>query len=277
MDYFMFETLADEYRTIKESVNYDDAVATAIFIEKYGLNPLPLTVSKSVSIEKFPVTEEGYDWYKDNQDLYELYPLVAWYLEPPPAYAEFSFPAYKQGILLNKREYRTPEQWAVAKNKLLGAIALRQYEQTIGITGNNTDAARALRNAKKKELEQTYWGYGQPSIVGQPAQPSIGMQVDQLIKMAQNPNLQDNEVIISLNKYLDKRQIIINEFVAAGMSETIWTSSSKYIGIRTMLRGYANQLIQENGNFGPLFDQLLAKELEPEYEDNLLLELKGGS
>jgi len=277
MDYFMFETLADEYRTIKESVNYDDAVATAIFIEKYGLNPLPLTVSKSVSMEKFPVTVEGYDWYKDNQDLYELYPLVAWYLEPPPVYAEFSFPAYKQGILLNKREYRTPEQWAVAKNKLLGAIALRQYEQTIGITGNNTNAARALRNAKKKELEQTYWGYGQPSIVGQPAQPSIGMQVDQLIKMAQDPSLQDNEVVISLNKYLDKRQIIINEFVAAGMSETIWTSSSKYIGIRTMLRGYANQLIQENGNFGPLFDQLLAKELEPEYEDNLLLELKGGS
>ncbi len=277
MDYFMFETLADEYRTIKESVNYDDAVATAIFIEKYGLNPLPLTVSKSVSIEKFPVTVEGYDWYKDNQDLYELYPLVAWYLEPPPVYAEFSFPAYRAGLQSNARVYRTPEQWAIAKNKLLGAIALRQYEQTIGITGNNTDAARALRNAKKKELEQTYWGYGQPSIVGQPAQPSIGMQIDQLIKMAQDPNLQDNEVMIATNKYLAKRQLIIDEFVAAGMSETIWKSSSKYIGIRTMLRGYANQLIQETGNFGPLFDQLLSKELEPEYEDNLLLELKGDS
>ena len=61
------------------------------------------------------------------------------------------------------------------------------------------------------------------------------------------------------------------------MSETIWKSSSKYIGVRNMLRAYANQLIQETGNFGPLFDQLLSKELEPEYEDNLLLELKGDS
>ena len=277
MDYFMFETLADEYRTIKESVNYDDAVATAKFIEKYGLNPLPLTVSKSISIEKSPVTVEGFDWYKENQDLYELYPLVAWYLEPPPVYAEFSFPAYRAGLQSNARVYRTPEQWAIAKNKLLGAIALRQYEQTIGITGNNTDAARALRNAKKKELEQTYWGYGQPSIVGQPAKPSIEMQVNQLIKMAQDPNLQDNEVMIATNKYLAKRQLIIDEFVAAGMSETIWKSSSKYIGVRNMLRAYANQLIQETGNFGPLFDQLLSKELEPEYEDNLLLELKGDS
>jgi len=277
MNYFMFETLADEYRTIKESVNYDDAVATAKFIEKYGLNPLPLTVSKSISIEKSPVTVEGFDWYKENQDLYELYPLVAWYLEPPPAYAEFSFPAYRAGLQSNARVYRTPEQWAIAKNKLLGAIALRQYEQTIGITGNNTDAARNLRNAKKKELEQTYWGYGQPSIVGQPAKPSIEMQVNQLIKMAQDPNLQDNEVMIATNKYLAKRQLIIDEFVAAGMSETIWKSSSKYIGVRNMLRAYANQLIQETGNFGPLFDQLLSKELEPEYEDNLLLELKGDS
>jgi len=277
MDYFMFETLADEYRTIKEANNYDDATATEIFIETYGLNPLPLTVAKSVSIEKFPVTKPGYDWYKDNQDLYETYPLVAWYLEPPPIYAEFSFASYKKGILENKREYRTPEQWAIAKNKLLGAVALREYENTINIVGNNSTAARNLRNAKKKELEQRYWGYGQPSIVGQPAQPSIDMQIDQLIKMVQNPDLQENEVVIAANKYLDKRQMIIDEFVAQGMSETIWTSSSKYVGVRHMLRLYANQLMAETGNFGPLFDQLLAKELEPEYEDNLLLELELGS
>jgi len=103
------------------------------------------------------------------------------------------------------------------------------------------------------------------------------MQIDQLIKMVQNPDLQENEVVIAANKYLDKRQMIIDEFVAQGMSETIWTSSSKYVGVRHMLRLYANQLMAETGNFGPLFDQLLAKELEPEYEDNLLLELELGS
>ena len=33
------------------------------------------------------------------------------------------------------------------------------------------------------------------------------------------------------------------------------------------------QLIADNPEFGPMFDQLLARELEPEYEDDLLLEL----
>ena len=273
MDYFFFETLADEYRSMKIGANYDDAQATEEFINTFGLNPLPLTVAKSVSIEKFPVTTEGFNWYKENKELYDQYPLVAWYLEPAPAYAEFNWSAYKKALLNNKRAYRTPEQWAIAKNKLLGAVALRQYEAGIGITNNNTVVARTLRNEKKKELQQRYWGYGQPEIVGEPAQPSIDMQVEQLERMVQDPLLKDNSVVITTKKYLDARQQVIDGFVDAGLSETIWKSSSKYIGVRLALRQIADELMVENPDFGPLFDQLLSKELEPEFEDDLLVEL----
>ena len=273
MDYFFFETLADEYRSMKIGANYDDAKATEEFINTFGLNPLPLTVAKSVSIEKFPVTTESFNWYKENKDLYDQYPLVAWYLEPPPAYAEFNWSAYKKALLNNKRAYRTPEQWAIAKNKLLGAVALRQYEAEIGIINNNTVVARTLRNEKKKELQQRYWGYGQPEIVGEPAQPSIDMQVEQLERMVQDPLLKDNSVVITTKKYLDARQQVIDGFVDAGLSETIWKSSSKYIGVRLALRQIADELMVENPDFGPLFDQLLSKELEPEFEDDLLVEL----
>tara|TARA_R100000808_G_C2152951_1_gene162759 strand:- start:808 stop:5586 length:4779 start_codon:yes stop_codon:yes gene_type:complete len=270
---FFIETLADEYRKIKESSNYDDAVATQRFVETYGLNPLPLTVAKTVTLEKYPTTVEGADWMKENKELYDQYPLVAWYLEPPPSYAEFSFDSYKKSLFENAREYRTPEQWAVAKNKLLGAIALRTYEQEIGIVGNNSEAARNLRNAKKKELEQRYWGYGQPGVVGSPTQPSIGMQIDQLEKMIQDPSLQNNSVVISAQKYFALRQQIIDGFVTAGLSETVWKTSSKYVALRGALRNEAFKLVQENPKFGPLFDQLLARELEPEYEDDFLLQL----
>ncbi len=273
MDYFFFETLADEYRSMKIGANYDDAQATEEFINTFGLNPLPLTVAKSVSIEKFPVTTESFNWYKENKELYDQYPLVAWYLEPAPAYAEFNWSAYKKALLNNKRAYRTPEQWAIAKNKLLGAVALRQYEAEIGITNNNTVVARTLRNEKKKELQHRYWGYGQPEIVGEPAQPSIDMQIEQLERMVQDPLLKDNSVVITTKKYLDARQQIIDGFVDAGLTETIWKTSSKYIGVRLALRQIADELMVENPDFGPLFDQLLSKELEPEFEDDLLLEL----
>ena len=272
-NYFMLETLADEYRTLKISNNYDDALATQKFIETYGINPLPLTVSKTVSIEKRPTTVEGADWMKENIDIYEKYPLVAWYLEPAPIYSEFSYDAYKKALLEGAREYRTPEQWAVAKNKLLGSIALEQYERQTGIFGNNTAGAKALRDAKKKELEQRYWGYGQPGIVGSPTQPSINMQIDQLIKMVNDPDLQNFDTIKSAKLYLEARQQVINSFVAAGLSETIWRTSSKYAGVRAALRNEADKLIRDNPSFGPMFDQLLAREIEPEYEDNLLVQL----
>ena len=277
LDYFFFETLADEYRTIKRANQFDDVLATQKFIEKFGIDPLPLTVSKTVSIEKYPTTVEGADFLKKNKDLYEQYPLVAWYLEPPPAYAEFSFDSYKKALLQNKRVYRTPEQWSVAKNKLLGAVALDAYERKINIIGNNTAPAKALRDAKKKQLEEQYWGYGQPSIVGSPAKPSIDMQIEQLIKMVDDPALAKFDTVQSAKKYLAIRQDIINSFVNAGLSETIWKTSSKYAATRAALRNEALKLIEENPDFGPMFDTLLSRELEPEYEDNLLVQLGLGN
>ena len=128
-------------------------------------------------------------------------------------------------------------------------------------------------NTEKKELEQRYWGYGQPGVVGSPTQPSIGMQIDQLEKMIQDPSLQNNSVVISAQKYFALRQQIIDGFVTAGLSETVWKTSSKYVALRNALRNEAFKLVQENPKFGPLFDQLLARELEPEYEDDFLLQL----
>ena len=272
-DYFMFETLADEYRSIKQSVNYDDALATDKFVETFGINPLPLTVAKTVSIEKYPSTVDGANWMKDNMEIYDKYPLVAWYLEPPPVYSEFSYDAYKRSLLEGKREYRTPEQWATAKNKLLGSVALEQYERTIGIIGNNTAGAKALRDAKKKELEQRYWGYGQPGIVGSPNKPTIEMQIDQLIKMVNDPDLQNFETVAATKKYLAIRQTVIDSFVAAGKSETIWKTGKDYAGVRSALRNEATKIIKETPQFGPMFDTLLSREIEPEYEDDLLVQL----
>ena len=176
-----------------------------------------------------------------------------------------------------KREYRTPEQWAIAKNKLLGAVALDKFERDLGIVGDNTEPARYVRNRYKKELMNKYWGYGQPNIVGSPNKPTIDMQIDQLIKMVNDPALQNNKQVITINKYLKQRQMIIDLLVDQGESETAWKQSNKYIAVRQILRKYADNLIDENPDFGPIFDQLLAKELQPEYEDDLLLQLNQGN
>ena len=91
--------------------------------------------------------------------------------------------------------------------------------------------------------------------------------------MIDDPSFQQYATVQSAKKYLEARQEVIDGFVAGGLSDTIWKTSSKYIGVRLALSEIAKQLIADNPEFGPMFDQLLARELEPEYEDDLLLEL----
>jgi hypothetical protein len=103
------------------------------------------------------------------------------------------------------------------------------------------------------------------------------MQIEQLIKMVDDPALAKFDTVQSAKKYLAIRQDIINTFVNAGLSETIWKTGSKYAATRAALRNEALKLIEENPDFGPMFDTLLSRELEPEYEDNLLVQLGLGN
>ena len=61
--------------------------------------------------------------------------------------------------------------------------------------------------------------------------------------------------------------------VAAGKSETIWKTGRDYANVRAALRQEANKIIAETPKFGPMFDTLLSREIEPEYEDDLIVQL----
>ena len=69
------------------------------------------------------------------------------------------------------------------------------------------------------------------------------------------------------------RQQIVDAFVSAGKSETIWKTGKDYAGVRAALRQEANKIIAETPQFGPMFDTLLSREIEPEYEDDLIVQL----
>ena len=81
------------------------------------------------------------------------------------------------------------------------------------------------------------------------------------------------ETIQAAKKYLAIRQQVIDAFVSAGKSETIWKTGKDYAGVRAALRQEANKIIAETPKFGPMFDTLLSREIEPEYEDDLIVQL----
>ena len=269
-DFYFFQTLADDYREIKKQVLGDDTEATRIFIEKYGINPISLTVGKTTTVMKRPVTEEGSKWLRESEDIYKDYPLVAFYANPEPSYSDLSWGQIKDNYLEGAAVPRSPRQHAALQAKIKGFVEFTQWERDLGIENDNSDAANALKKQYQDNLAQTYWGYSFDTIVGLPERPTINMQIEELERMAKDPRLAEYEAIKGLQAYLARRQIIIEEVEKATGSKTIWKQSDNYIGMRELLRKYGDYLVIQYPQFNSVFQNLLKSELQGEFTDKVL-------
>lgn len=273
---YLFEQLADEYRTIKDSAGGDDTEATRIFIERFGLDPVALITSKSQSIKKRPMTVDGANWARDNQELYEKYDLTAWYLSPEDN-SEFSYDAYYNALINGDLVPRNPEQWVRAKNKLLGAIEyenfLRKYE-----LHNRSDAIAAeAKRIKQKEIQSKYWGYG-VNIPGSSEKASLEEIMSELytwidpLTYELSEDVKDFDVAQGWAIYAKERDRIIKSTKELGFSENGWKTSKTLLPYRTHLRTVADDLFLKYPGFESLYRDILEVELREEYEDQLLLE-----
>ncbi len=171
-DFYFFQTLADDYRDIKKEVLGDDTEATRIFIEKYGINPISLTVGKTSTVMKRPVTKEGSKWLQESEDIYKEYPLVAFYANPEPSYSDLSWGQIKDNYLEGAAVPRSPRQHAALQAKIKGFVEFTQWQRDLGIENDNSAQARALKKQYQDNLAQTYWGYGFNTIVGLQERPT---------------------------------------------------------------------------------------------------------
>jgi len=269
-DFYFFQTLADDYRDIKKQVLGDDTEATKIFIEKYGINPIALTVGKTSTVMKRPVTKEGSLWLQESEDIYTEYPLVAFYANPEPSYSDLSWGQIKDNYLEGAAVPRSPRQHAALQAKIKGFVEFTQWERDLGIENDNSPQARFLKKQYQDNLAQTYWGYGFDTIVGLPGRPTINMQIEELERMSRDPRLSEYQAIKGLQAYLRRRQIIIDEVEKATGSKTIWKQSDNYIGMRELLRSYGKYLVVQYPQFNSVYQNLLKSELQGEFKDNIL-------
>ena len=269
-DFYFFQTLADEYREIKR-INYgDDVEATKQFIEKFGINPIALTVGKTTTVEKRPVTKEGSFWMQQNKEIYNDYPLVAFYANPEPVYADLSWGQIKDNYMEGSAVPRTPEQHAALQAKIKGFVAFTQWERDMGLVGNNSKAAKQLKQQYQDNLAQQYWGYGFDEIVGLPTKPTLDQQIEQLYSMSNDPRVAELEAMKGLKLYLKRRDILIEEVEKATGSKTIWRTSDDYIAIRNLLRNYGKYLVAQYPQFNSVYQNLLKSELQGEMKDKIL-------
>ena len=265
-DYYFFQTLADEYRDLKKQKLGDDFLATQEFIERYGVNPLALSVGKTTTVRRRPVTKEGARFAEDYADLYEDYPLTAYFINPEPSYGELSWNALKKNYMEGDSVPRTPRQHAALQAKIKGFVEFTKWEEMMGLQNDNSLAARELKKEYQEMLMMRYWGYNQPTL-GLPDRPTIKQQIQELEKLVLDPRIQEYEAVFALKEYLKKRQIIIDTVKAKTGSETVWKTSDNYVAMRNILRSYGNYLAAEYPQFGSVYQNLLKSELQGEAED----------
>jgi hypothetical protein len=288
------EALADTYRDYKAAADGDDYGATQRFIQEFGVDPTAMLTSKSRSVVARPQTIFSSEWARKNKDLYDDFNSTAFYLTPTDVDNEFSYDAYLNALEEGTLAPRTPEQWILAKNRLLGSIAYENFLRNTKVGGvtlmnTNTKTAQLLKWTKQSQLMQQYWGYGQDAgfevdkpdtdfllqeMGGQTYLPDRTSSFKQgWIKANYTPidKLKDNNAAIAYGKYRQAYDKIVAEGIKRGYAPSSIRTNRELVKARQYLRDLATKLILEYPEFGPLYNSILENELREEVSDAELL------
>ena len=289
------ESLADTYRDYKAAADGDDYGATQRFIQEFGIDPTAMLTSKSRSIVARPVTVFSADWARDNKEIYDDFNSTAFYLTPTDIDNEFSYDAYLNALEEGTLAPRTPGQWVLAKNRLLGSIAYENFLRNTKVGGvtlmnTNTKTAQLLKWTKQSQLMNQYWGYGQDTgfevdkpdtdfllqeMGGQTYLPDRTSSFKQgWIKEDYTPidKLKDNNAAIAYGKYRKAYDVIVAESINRGYAPSSIRTNRELVKARQYLRDIATKLlILEYPEFGPLYNSILENELREEVSDQELL------
>jgi len=288
------ESLADTYRDYKAAANGDDYMATQRFIQEFGVDPTAMLTSKSRSVVARPQTVFSSEWARQNKDLYDDFNATAFYLTPTDIDNEFSYDAYLNALQEGTLAPRTPEQWVLAKNRLLGSIAYENFLRNTKVGGvtlmnTNTKTAQLLKWTKQSQLMNQYWGYGQDAgfevdkpdtdfllqeMGGQTYLPDRTSSFKQgWIKSDYTPidKLKNNNAAIAYGRYRKAYDQIVAESVKRGYAPSSIRTNRELVKARQYLRNLATKLILEYPEFGPLYNSILENELREEVSDIELL------
>ena len=116
-----------------------------------------MLTSKSRSVVARPQTVFSSEWARQNKDLYDDFNATAFYLTPTDIDNEFSYDAYLNALQEGTLAPRTPEQWVLAKNRLLGSIAYENFLRNTKVGGvtlmnTNTKTAQLLKSVSYTHL-----------------------------------------------------------------------------------------------------------------------------
>jgi hypothetical protein len=278
--FMFFSALVEEYRDYRDNVaEGNDLKTIEYFVNTYGINPIALTVPKTTSVRRTPVTVEGSKFFRDNTELFKSYKFTAYYSNPDDPTGEFDYASYLASLERKDRVPRTPEQWAIAKNQILGALAWEKFINTVDgfreaeagekpLYRNSSEQARLLKEQKRMDLKEQYPGWGNP-LVGTPIKASRDQVIDEFYRWQNNEFLKNTEAGKGLMMYIEAREQAIQQGKDLGFTKTSFKTARSLSHLRWFLRDTADYIISEHPDFQYIWNAYFKQELLDEERDEI--------
>ena len=166
--WWQIQALTQKYSEMLVENDYDYYTTTNQFIDKYGINPVPLNARKTARVGNRPVTKDAYKFWssEENEPHLNKFPLTGIYHFPDSWDDEFSYDAY-----LDANERLKPGQYGNLLKQTLLQLELKQEKARIKANPNITDPDGVLsRFRTEKELEYGVQAFGSLGETVNPAE-----------------------------------------------------------------------------------------------------------
>ena len=275
---FGFNTLQTVYARFLNEFQ-DEVIATEVFTNVFGFDPTALVISKSKEIRRVPYTDEALDYAKENEEKFDLYPELFYYVRPDIGIDEFvmaswvnSFNDNYLGDYAARVDINLPE-YAQLQNQAAGRMALERYRRSITDPTSpsyvkDDDIRTNLLTAYKLTLADYFVGYGEKPTTE--SRTDIGTFLKQARAMAEDPDLQNEQVIKGLKIWLDSLDstLTVRRTETGNLGSDV-TGSSNWLVSRDELRKKSQEIIKVYPLFQFLNDEVLERVIR-ENEDELI-------
>jgi hypothetical protein len=284
--WWFVQSLVKEYRRMLEINDYDYTTTQSEFIDRFGINPIPLIQSKRKPAVKTPYTESAVQFWSqsENRKLLERKPRTAYYIRPDTIDDDWVW----SGDFDAMRDYYTESEWdLLVRQTLLERELQNEKDRLNEIADKDNKKGSKWVNGnyalfrRQKEDEYGIKGFSSLGIGEIKADPSLDIM--ELETWKDEPQLSSSPEFAPLDLYLKKRQAVEDALTYGGTVDgATWLKASPptinpLVGqaersavARDILADYGKELIEEYPDtfFNQIFYGILFYEVDnTRYED----------
>ena len=283
--WWFVQSLTDEYRRMLEVNDYDYTTTQSEFIDRFGINPIPLIQTKNKPSVRTPYTESAVQFWskRENRALYETHPRTAYYIRPDTVDDDWVW----SGDFNALRDYYTEKEWDLLVRQTLLERELQIVKEDLQIIAKEQKKSNKWINGnyalKRRELEEAYGIKGFSSLGIGEIKSDPSLDIMELKTWKDNDVLSSSPEFIPLQLYLKKREEAINVLTNGGEFEggrfnkanpptidPLRSEQERSAYVRDRLAEYGRELIEEYPDtfFNQIFYGILFYEVDnTRYED----------